>query len=510
MNQCTLFDRPPEIVQPPSSVELLRHYQRDVLERGRRQIAKGRKRGIIQGETGCGKTHVEAEIARCAVEKGKRCLIMGDRRKLIKQIGNTLHKFNVDYGVIMDGETCGTYKPAICGSRDTLQSWIKRELTMPDPFDIIIIDECHKAMGTVYQDLLKLWPNAVSIGFTATPALGDGSHLSGYYKWIECTVSASHLIKEGWLLKPEVYVPLELAKRRSQGKRPKNLAGNPVEHWRRHALDLPTIAFAENIVESVALCERFLKDGIAAEHIDASTSDEEREKCYERLRCGQTKILCSVGLLIEGIDIPEVSCALLWKKFGSIVQYRQAAGRIMRPAPWAGKTRCVVLDHGGASGEHGLPGDDIEWSLDSEETVGDRRKKAIANGLDPGTACPKCGYFFFNTNVCPSCNWKKPEKKKSSGQAEASLKLLDEVLALYDGIPSEQFHAQRAQETFLRTFKRCLHIAAYRNGSYKMVSFLFKKYAGKYPSQAGIVEPPAHQWHLPVAQIYPDLLRDKT
>lgn len=130
----------PEVPAPKRRDEL-RDYQLDVLNRGRQRMATGLKRGIIQGQTGSGKTHILCEMIRCAVAKGKRCLIIADRRRLIKQIGETLDVFHVPYGIIMSGETRNVTASVIVSSRDTLTSWVKNGLTMM-PYDLIAIDEC--------------------------------------------------------------------------------------------------------------------------------------------------------------------------------------------------------------------------------------------------------------------------------------------------------------------------------------------------------------------------------
>src|SRR5262245_46529240 len=108
---------------PLSGPPILRGYQLDVLERGRKHIGRGRKRGVIQGETGCGKTFVQAELARGAQAKNKRALLLADRRRLVGQLTTALERFEVRYGVIMAGQTRLTQEPILVASRDTLAAW---------------------------------------------------------------------------------------------------------------------------------------------------------------------------------------------------------------------------------------------------------------------------------------------------------------------------------------------------------------------------------------------------
>ena len=365
-------------------------------------------------------------------------------------------------------------------------------------------------MARTYIGILERYPKAYVIGLTATPARNDGKSLGEFYHWLECAVPPSKLIEGGWLIKPEVYVPMELAKKRKKGDKVKGLAGDPVQHWLGHANGLPTIAFSSDVNESEALRDRFLNakpHSISAEHIDASVSDvpdsngvSERDRFYQRLASGKTKVLCSVGLLIEGVDIPEASCVILWAKFGSVVAYFQACGRIMRPCPWIGKFRCIVLDHSGASAVHGCPGMDVEWSLDMGSTVADRKKKAEKEGkVKPTVICPKCGSVYEWSPTCPSCGASTPKmsRLKTGGQADEANR--DEILTRFD---LEQHEAQN-QEKAQRYWYQCIATAKKRGGTAGMAAAMFKTKFGKWPGDLN-VRPVVigSEWRKPAIDVF--------
>ena len=487
----------------------LRDYQADVVCRARARMANGR-RGVIQGETGSGKTLVGAELCRLALTKGRRVLVLADRRRLVKQFGATLEGFGLRYGVIMAGSTGATREPVVLASRDTFASWVAAERDFDAP-DLILVDECHKSMGALYQTILGRFPRAFVIGLTATPARDDGKSLGDFYQWLECTVPASQLIRDGWLIKPEVYAPLELAAKRKKGDAVKGLAGDPVSHWRAHADGLPTIGFASKVAEAEALADRFKRAGIAAECIAADVDDEpgydgksDRDRVYDKLADGRLKVLCSVGLLVEGVDIPEVSAAILWSKFGSVVKYRQAIGRIMRPCPRIGKTRAVVLDHAGAAGVHGLPGDDVDWSLDLASTVGERRDKAIDEGRREATvACRGCGLAYSSAPACPGCGKAAPRAERKRTMAEQFEATRDAILERFDGEQAADLMREKRQ----RMWASAIYTAIARNGTAGMAAQVFQRACKVPPWQAGVTPLAPNGWKQPAAEAWPQFVR---
>lgn len=482
----------------------LRPYQSDVLDRARAAMRLGKKRVIIQAATGAGKGRIIGEMARCGHLGNKRVLILADRRKLISQVGGNLEDVNVPYGIIMSGKTKNTKANVILSTIQTLVEWINNPELGIGHFDLIIIDEAHKSMGDTYQAILALFPNAYVVGLTATPCRSDGKSMGNFWNHLECAVPVSKLVSEGWLVKPEVYQPPELAEKRKKGEKTKGLAGDPVSHWKRHANGLPTIAFAKNVPESLELMEMFRKAGISAEHVDADSSDIERDAKYERLRTGQTKVLCSVRLLIEGIDIPEVACAIIWCKMGSITDWLQSCGRIMRPVKCKQtgvdlKQRAVVLDHSGASSVHPLPGEDFPWSLDEATTLQQRLKHKKEK--KPKT-CPKCGCVSPGlTKSCPACGYVfgLKEVRERAGAKSEAYEADDELLVRVTN--SEQ--TMMKQDMWQRAWFASINVARVRGGKASMARAIFKTKTDKWPSECNVRPLPSDdQWQLPAVDVF--------
>gem|GEM_PF-5545085 len=56
------------------------------------------------------------------------------------------------------------------------------EVTSPDFYDYIVIDEFHHAAAPSYQELLEYYKPTVLLGLTATPERADGRSIYSYFE----------------------------------------------------------------------------------------------------------------------------------------------------------------------------------------------------------------------------------------------------------------------------------------------------------------------------------------
>ncbi len=421
----------------------LRNYQTDVLERARWRLRKGAKRVIIQGETGSGKGTCLAELVRCADAKGKFVLVLVHRRSLVAMLGQRLAQFSVEHGILMAGEAGNKHVFVQVASKDTVMARSFRDhnpLPLP-PADLVIVDEARHSLASEYQTLLKAYPKATVVGFDATPCRADGRGLGSYYDALECMVPTSQLVREGHLVPVRCFAPERLSKHRKQGVPVKGLAGDPVYWWHKYAEGRPTVAFADRVSSSIALADRFNQDGVPAAHIDADTPDEVRDDVTDRLRAGLLKVVVNVGLVTEGVDIPELGCCILACKCGTYPGYKQRVGRILRP--FLDKKDAVILDHSGAIASHGFPTDDVEWTLDADDSV-DRRNQEAKKKKGDGEGvmvCPQCAFLFSGQPACPQCGTvlkKKVKPKDAQRHNEPLIELFPEEAAARQQIGRER------------------------------------------------------------------------
>jgi superfamily II DNA or RNA helicase len=158
---------------------------------------------------------------------------------------------------------------------------------------------------------------------------------------------------------------------------------------------------------TVEACNRFVDEfrglGVAAEVLHAKSTD--RAEVLARWRRRETLVVCNVGIVSEGFDLPSIECVILARSVGTCGFYLQTTGRGLRPAP--GKTRCTLLDLSGAAHLHGSPTCDRVYSLEGKG-IG---RAGVA--MPATTLCSVCG-------TAPPCECGEREQTEMSITGKAS------------------------------------------------------------------------------------------
>jgi superfamily II DNA or RNA helicase len=377
---------------------------------------------------------VAAEILKQTSDKGYSSIFLADRRKLIDQTGEKLSTYGVDHGIIMAGRPSDRTAPVQVASIQTLNSRaIRRQvMSLPD-VHLVFIDEAHKSLGNQYLQLIEdHYAGAYVIGMTATPIRADGRGLGEMYDDLVLGPSVQKLTEQGFLVPMRYYAPsapdmayLETIVDKQKGdynevklgkymEQNKPLIGDIVEHYQKLAPDRQAVVFASSVRHSMYLAESFNKAGIAAEHIDGTTYHMERQRIYQDVHSGRTRVLCNYGVLVEGWDEPQISCAIMARPTKSVSTYLQMAGRILRP--FGGKRDALLIDHSGAVRELGFVHTERDWSLDPTKPVS-IKEDPLAH-LDDGDeteeeniVCGNCHAVYQGRRKCPECGWEPPGRK---------------------------------------------------------------------------------------------------
>lgn len=417
----------------------LRDYQERAIEKLRAVLRSGSKRPVMVLPTGAGKSIIFGQIISNILDNGKKVLWIVHRRNLVNQMRDVLREhFEIDSGIIMAGIESETEKPVqLC----TIQTFIRRmdlDSIEYNRFminaDVVLIDEGHRSIAKSYQKVIEEYKDKIIMACTATPMRGDQRGLGEVYDSIVDIANVRELTEKGYLAPARYFAPVNIdltgvktamgdyVVKDLDGKVNRTkLIGDIVQNWLKLAENRKTIVYAVNVKHSKAICEEFNKHGIAAEHLDAHSSDDERDKVFERMQRGDITVITNVALYQEGLDVPDVSCIVMARPTKSMGLYRQCCGRGLRPSPE--KKDCLVLDHGNVIETHGLLDWEIEWILDGKKKAWSKPSKRLAERL---VKCRVCHKVFMGARVCPDCGTPVVSFGKKIVTVEADLEEIKE------------------------------------------------------------------------------------
>ena len=367
----------------------LREYQTELINNIRASVRKGHRAIVSVLGCGGGKSIIQAEISRSATAKRNRVLFLVHRQELCQQISNTFSAQGVDM--------------ALCSVSmvQTVSRHLDRILTP----QLIITDEAHHSTAATYRKIYDAFPEALRLGFTATPCRLNHGGLGEVYDDLITSVSTQWLIENHYLA-PYKYYSVKLADtsglhvRAGEYKadevaelmQSREIYGGTVEQWEKLAKGKKTIVYCASVEASRLTAEEFCKAGYTAASLDGTTDKEERQSVMERFRNGDIMILCNMDLFGEGLDVPDCECTVLLRPTQSLTLYIQQSMRSMRYM--TGKT-AIIIDHVGNCYLHGLPDDDREWTLEP---------KAKQENIVKIRECHECFAVYSPTlEKCPYC-----------------------------------------------------------------------------------------------------------
>ncbi|MFR0553380.1 DEAD/DEAH box helicase [Loigolactobacillus coryniformis subsp. coryniformis] len=377
----------------------LRDYQQETVDDITKSLRTKHHSIVVQQPPRTGKTIIMAEIAKRATCKGNRVMLLVHRKELVDQTRRTF----ISWGVNMN----------LC-DLGMVQTLTRRTQKLKQP-TIILIDEAHHAIARSYRKILDTFPEAIRLLFTATPWRMGGKGMIEVADDLLQGKSVQWLIDNDFLAPVKYFAPPDINEgllKRARGEYTeqsiddalsKQIYGNAVEHYLKHANGKKAIAYCHSIKSAKHLADEFNKRGISALEVDGKSPKEERASAVEQFRNGSVTVLTNVELFTEGLDLPNVDCVIQLRPTQSLALFLQFSMRAMNPRK--NKT-AIILDHVGNIRRFGLPTDDRDWELDQG-----RVKKAGSNdgkAIESPTVCLKCFGTFYKSTVkdgqCPYCH----------------------------------------------------------------------------------------------------------
>lgn len=356
-------DTGPSIMLSP--LEVRPHpYQSRLLELIEVSRRRGYHRNLLVAATGTGKT-VMAALDYAALRgqlESSRLLFIAHREEILDQ---SLATFRHTLREAQFGEKwVGQARPRdfehVFASIQSLNANGLASLE-PDHFDVVIIDEFHHAAASSYERVLsRLGPKEL-LGLTATPERSDGLPI---LQWFDNRIAAELRLWDAidqQHLAPFVYYGVhdgldlrQVPWRRGQGYDIDGLTNlyTSSDAWARTVVkqvaehadtrSMRGLGFCVSIKHAQFMAEHFNRHGIAAVAIWGDSPRHEREAALHDLAAGRTRMLFSVDLFNEGIDVPDVDTILMLRPTESPTLFLQQLGRGLRKT--RDKGACTVLD----------------------------------------------------------------------------------------------------------------------------------------------------------------------
>ena len=390
-----------------------------------------------------------AEIARRTTENNNRVMFLIHRKEVLDQAVKTFK----EQGVEMNLTTMGM-----------VQTLTRRVDKLPIP-NVILVDEAHHALAKSYQRILKQFPKAIILLFTATPHRTGRMQLDQIADDIIVGQSIHELTEKRFLAPFRYFQPpndfdSKLLKRGSTGDftnesmsqaMSTKIFGHIVKQYKRIAPGMQAVVYTYSIDSAIKIAAEFNSEGISAVEVDGTTSKEKRDLAVQKFRDQEIKILVNVNLFTEGVDLPNVDCVIMARPTASLALYLQFSMRCLNPRP--GKT-AIIIDHANNFKTFGYPDDDRDW----KQAIKSGKQKSKSLLKNPGLSIVTCDYCFAVV--------------KTSEVKDGKCPICGKPIKVHEAKPVSDVDLVEAVESRKRLVKKILHDSVYQNVVNKKVSEL--------------------------------------
>lgn len=320
---------------------------------------EGATKGLVQAATGVGKTYLAA-FDSAAYE---HVLFVAHREEILKQAAESFRNVrNSDDLGFFDGKHKDTDRAVIFASVSTLgrASYLCENYFAPDYFDYIVIDEFHHAVTECYQRLIDYFKPKFLLGLTATPERMDGRSIYEICDYnVPYEINLKDAINRGMLVPFHyygIYDETDYSGLRLKRGRYEEHDLNRIyiennsrsELIYRHYMKHPSkraLGFCCSRLHAEDMAKDFSQRGIPSVAVYSNGEGEfsqDRGTAIQRLKSGEIKVIFSVDMFNEGVDITSVDMVMFLRPTESPVVFLQQLGRGLRRSK--GKEYLNVLD----------------------------------------------------------------------------------------------------------------------------------------------------------------------
>ena len=314
------------------------------LEKSREE---GFDKGLVVAATGIGKTYLSAFDSA----KYNKILFVAHREEIIKQAAQSFKNVrnSDDIGFFYSNQK-DTKNSFIFALVQTLgkEQYLNEEYFSKDYFDYIIVDEFHHAVSSNYKKIIDYFTPKFLLGLTATPERLDSKDVFALCDYnMVYEVRLKDAINKGWLVpfryygiydetvnyedidyKNGKYDDKQLEEALMLNKRGELILNHYLKYnskraigfcTSRHHAEYMAKVFNENNIPSAAVYS-----GEKGEY------SEERNIALSKLTSGELKVIFSVDMFNEGLDVPAIDMVMFLRPTQSPTIFLQQLGRGLR------------------------------------------------------------------------------------------------------------------------------------------------------------------------------------
>ena len=320
---------------------------------------EGAKRALVVAATGVGKTYLAAFDSKSF----KRVLFVAHREEILKQAAVSFHNVrnSDDYG-FFNGTEKSTDRSVIFASVATLgrSEYLNERYFSKDYFDYIVVDEFHHSVNNQYRRIVEYFKSEFLLGLTATPERMDGKNIYEICDYnVPYEISLKSAINKGMLVPFHYYgiydntdySGIHIVRGKYDEKElNETYIGNVYRHdliykyYRKYG-SKRALGFCCSREHAEEMAQEFCKRGIPSVAVYSNSNSEyaeERSVAIQKLTGGEIRVIFSVDMFNEGVDIPSVDMVMFLRPTESPIVFLQQLGRGLRNSK--GKEYLNVLD----------------------------------------------------------------------------------------------------------------------------------------------------------------------
>ncbi len=326
------------------------------LENSREQ---GANKGIVSAATGVGKTYLAAFDSK----NYRHVLFVAHREEILRQAAESFRNVrnSEDYG-FFNSEHKDCDKSVVFASVATLgrMEYLNEDYFPRDYFDYIVIDECHHSVNEQYRRITSYFQCQFLLGLTATPERLDGRNVYELCDYnVPYEITLADAINKGMLVPFRYYgiydetdySGLHLVRGRySETELTQRYRGNQIryemimKYYQKYG-SRRALGFCCSREHAEDMARDFSKRGIPSVAVYSNANGDysaDRTEAIRKLNAGEIRVIFSVDMFNEGVDIPSVDMVMFLRPTESPTVFLQQLGRGLRK--YRGKQYLTVLD----------------------------------------------------------------------------------------------------------------------------------------------------------------------